>query len=86
MRENKSNMIKAATGLLTIKGASEWASNYIGKNVTTSNIAYLIQYGLIRKVGENGSTQVSQRTDTFQLCLTGGSRNDDECLTLLNVA
>jgi hypothetical protein len=47
-------------GLLTIKEASEWASGYIGKNVTTSNIAYLIQYGLIRKIGENGSAQVSQ--------------------------
>ncbi|MDR0538396.1 MAG: site-specific DNA-methyltransferase [Tannerellaceae bacterium] len=46
--------------LLTIKQASEWATNYIGKNVTTSNIAYLIQYGLVRKIGENGNTQVLQ--------------------------
>ena len=53
-------MIEAANELLTIKKASEWASGYIGKNVTASNIAYLIQYGLIRKIGENGSTQVSQ--------------------------
>ena len=30
--------------LLNIKQASEWASNYTGKSVTTSNIAYLIQY------------------------------------------
>ncbi|MDR1809672.1 MAG: site-specific DNA-methyltransferase [Prevotella sp.] len=45
--------------LLTIKEASEWASGYIGKNVTASNISYLIQYGRIRKIGENGSTQVS---------------------------
>jgi hypothetical protein len=28
------------------------------KNVTTSNISYLIQYGRIKKIGENGSTQV----------------------------
>lgn len=47
------------TGLLTIKEASEWASSYIGKNVTPSNIAYLIQYGRVRKIGENGSTQVA---------------------------
>ncbi|MDR0664656.1 MAG: site-specific DNA-methyltransferase [Helicobacteraceae bacterium] len=45
--------------LLTIKEASEWASGYIGKNVTPSNIAYLVQYGRIRKIGENGSTQIS---------------------------
>ncbi|MDR1492499.1 MAG: site-specific DNA-methyltransferase [Planctomycetaceae bacterium] len=52
--------MKTASRLLTIKEASEWASNHIGKNVTTSNIAYLIQYGRIRKTDENGSTQVLQ--------------------------
>ena len=46
--------------LLTIKEASKWATDYTGKSVTTSNIAYLIQYGLITKNGENGSTQVLQ--------------------------
>ena len=45
-------------GLLTIREASEWASEYIGKNVTSSNIAYLIQYGRIKKMGENGSTMI----------------------------
>jgi len=44
--------------LLTIKEASEWATGYMQKNVSPSNIAYLIQYGRIRKIGENGSTQV----------------------------
>ncbi|KAA6337961.1 hypothetical protein EZS27_013993 [termite gut metagenome] len=46
--------------LLTIKEASEWATNYIGKNVTPSNITYLIQYGRIKKIERNGSTQISQ--------------------------
>ena len=46
--------------LLNIKQASEWASNYTGKSVTASNITYLVQYGLIQKIGENGSTQVLQ--------------------------
>jgi len=44
--------------LLTIKEASEWASKHLDKNVTTSNISYLIQYGRIKKIGDNGSTQV----------------------------
>jgi site-specific DNA-methyltransferase (adenine-specific)/site-specific DNA-methyltransferase (cytosine-N4-specific) len=44
--------------LLTIKEASEWATGYMQKNVSPSNIAYLIQYGRIRKIGENGLTQV----------------------------
>ena len=46
--------------LFSISEASRWATDYIGKNVTTSNIAYLVQYGLVKKVGENGSTQVLQ--------------------------
>ncbi len=45
----------------TIKEASSWATKYLGKNVTPSNISYLIQYGRVRKIGDNGGTQVSQK-------------------------
>lgn len=44
--------------LLTIKEASQWATNYLKKQVTTSNISYLIQYGRVSKIGDNGTTQV----------------------------
>lgn len=44
--------------LLSIKEASQWATEYLDKNVTTSNISYLIQYGCIKRIGDNGSTQV----------------------------
>jgi hypothetical protein len=47
--------------LLTIKEASDWASAYLDKNVTTSNISYLIQYGRIKKIGDNGITQISKQ-------------------------
>jgi hypothetical protein len=30
--------------LLSIREASDWASSHLGKNVTPSNISYLIQY------------------------------------------
>jgi len=46
------------TELLSIKEASLWATEYLDKNITTSNISYLIQYGRIKKIGDNGSTQV----------------------------
>lgn len=46
--------------LFSIKEASEWATEYLGKTVTTSNISYLIQYGRIRRFGNNGMTQVSK--------------------------
>jgi hypothetical protein len=45
---------------LTIKEASLWATAYLGKEVTTSNISYLIQYGRIAKIWHNGSTQISK--------------------------
>ncbi len=47
--------------LLSIKEASEWATHYLKKNVTVSNISYLIQYGRIKKIDESGMTQVSKQ-------------------------
>ena len=47
--------------LLTIKQASKWASEYLHRNVTPSNISYLIQYGRIKKVADNGNTLVNRR-------------------------
>ncbi|MEO5357971.1 MAG: site-specific DNA-methyltransferase [Nitrospirae bacterium YQR-1] len=47
--------------LLTIKEASGWATEHLGKTVTTSNISYLIQYGRIKKLGSNGLTQISKQ-------------------------
>src|ERR1035437_6861233 len=47
--------------LISIKEASEWATKHKGKLVTTSNISYLIQYGKIKKYGDNGTTQISKK-------------------------
>lgn len=47
--------------LLNIKEASNWATEHIGKTVTPSNITYLINYGRINKIGENGSTYVAKQ-------------------------
>ena len=44
--------------LLTLKQASQWASEHLNKNVTPANITYLIQYGRIESVVDNGSTLV----------------------------
>ncbi|HEX9739727.1 MAG TPA: hypothetical protein VGA29_03040, partial [Ignavibacteriaceae bacterium] len=46
---------------LTLKEASEWASEHLKKKVTTSNISYLINYGRIHKYGENGDAFVSKK-------------------------
>lgn len=50
--------MRQAKVLFSIKEASDWATKHTGKSVTTSNISYLIQYGRIRKVGNNGSTYI----------------------------
>lgn len=43
---------------LSLKQASQWASDFLNKNVTTANISYLIQYGHIETVLENGSKMI----------------------------
>jgi len=44
--------------LVSIHDASKWASEHLEKKVSTSNISYLIQYGKVKKYGENGTTLV----------------------------
>jgi len=44
--------------LVTIHEASKWATDYLEKEVSPTNISYLVQYGKVKKLGENGSTLV----------------------------
>ncbi len=46
------------TGLVSVKEASKWASEYSEKNITESNISYLIQYGRINRYNQEGNTLV----------------------------
>ena len=46
--------------LLTIKEAIDYATEYVGKNVTPSNISYLVQYGKVRKFETNGVTKIDK--------------------------
>lgn len=50
-----------AKEILDIKEASIWATEYIGKTVTPSNIAYLINYGRVNKIGANGTILVAKQ-------------------------
>ena len=51
----------SARDLMSIPTASRWASEHLRKNVTPSNISYLIQYGRIRKLEHNGAAVVSKQ-------------------------
>ena len=44
--------------LLTVKQASKWASEHLNKTVTSANITYLIQYGRIETIQNNGKTLI----------------------------
>jgi hypothetical protein len=46
---------------LTLKEASEFASDHLNKNVTAANISYLVNYGRINKYSDNGDTFVSKK-------------------------
>jgi len=45
--------------LINLKEASEWASQYLSRRVTISNISYLIQYGRIKRYVNNGNLLIN---------------------------
>jgi hypothetical protein len=47
--------------LVTIQDASKWATKHLSRTVSPTNISYLVQYGKVRKYGENGSTLIDLR-------------------------
>lgn len=47
--------------LISIKDASKWISTELKKDITPSNISYLINYGRIHKHGNNSETYVSKK-------------------------
>ena len=52
--------IDQETDLISIDEAKEFASYLLGKQVTSSNISYLIQYGLVKRYGDNGNIILSR--------------------------
>ncbi len=55
---NQLTLLQQDKKLLNLKEASVWASQYLNRKVTVSNISYLIQYGRISKQGNNGSSLI----------------------------
>jgi len=44
---------------INLREASNWASQYLNRKITISNISYLLQYGRIKKHGSNGSPLIN---------------------------
>jgi SAM-dependent methyltransferase len=45
--------------LINLRQAAIWASQYLNRNITVSNISYLIQYGRIKRYGSNGNPLIN---------------------------
>lgn len=52
--------VEDKTDFLTLKEASKWASEFLGREITENNISYLINYGKINKYIFNGKVFVSK--------------------------
>jgi hypothetical protein len=50
------NDIQQAKQLLTIREASRWASDFLERDISESNISYLVQYGKVKK--HNGGNSI----------------------------
>lgn len=50
---------KEEQDMVSLREASEWASKYLKRKVTISNIAYLLQYGRITKYGSDGNPMIN---------------------------
>jgi len=50
---------KSEEKFINLKEASNWASQYLNRNITVSNISYLLQYGRIKKYGSNGNPLIN---------------------------
>jgi hypothetical protein len=46
--------------LVNLREASTWASQYTNRKVTISNISYLLQYGRVKKYGDNGNPLIDR--------------------------
>lgn len=50
--------MQQTTNLLTIKEASQWASDFLKQNISESNILYLLQYGKVKKYNDGNSVLI----------------------------
>ncbi|MDI9313987.1 MAG: DNA methyltransferase [Hydrotalea sp.] len=54
------SLIQTDNEWLTAKQASDWASGFLQKNITPSNISYLVRYGRIKNKGNGVGIQVDK--------------------------
>ena len=50
--------IISSQNLVSLQEACVWATKFLQREVSQTNISYLVQYGKIKKYGKNGSTKI----------------------------
>ena len=59
--QNQLFPVQQQNDFISIQEAGHWATLLLGKNITSSNILYLVQYGRIKKFSNNGALAVSKK-------------------------
>ncbi len=54
------DLLDHQSNLMSLKEAALWASQYLNRDITISNISYLIQYGRIKNYGNGGNPLVDR--------------------------
>ena len=44
---------------ISLKEAANWASEYLNRKMSISNMTYLLKYGILRKYGGNGNPLIN---------------------------
>ena len=60
MMEQTTLISDTHSGLMNLAQAAEWATEYTSRKISTSNISYLIQYGRIKKRGNNSNAYIER--------------------------
>jgi len=53
------DVVLTSQNLFSLEKASNWATNFLKREISENNISYLVQYGKIRKYNTDGQTQVN---------------------------
>lgn len=59
-RQHTIELLEHEGTLINLKEAARWATEYLKRNITVSNIAYLIQYGRLKNYGSNGNPLINR--------------------------
>lgn len=65
--QRQKQLIDNSNDYISIKDASKWASDYLQRLVTSSNISYLLQYGKVNRYGtkNNAVLSIQELTDYY---------------------